>query len=166
MAKSFIHCKIKNGIEYASVYTPRREGGKKVNDSLYLGRVLDKERGIYQSRNRGIFAYDLSTGYGEVSESDLKGISPDTAKKEKLILDFGDAYFLFKVLQNSKIYEVLTELIPQQNDTLLSIICYRLFVGKASCCAEDWWGGFLLPHTFSKCQAEIAANQRILRGFR
>ena len=31
----------------------------------YLGRVLDAERGIYKSRERGVFTFDLNTGtYG------------------------------------------------------------------------------------------------------
>ena len=37
MAKSFIHYDVKNGIEYASVYTPRRKMGRKVNDPVMLG---------------------------------------------------------------------------------------------------------------------------------
>ena len=35
MSKGFIRYETKNGVEYASVYKARRDGGKKVNDILY-----------------------------------------------------------------------------------------------------------------------------------
>jgi hypothetical protein len=41
MANSFIHYKVTNGVEYASIFTPRRDNGKKVNDPEYLGCVGD-----------------------------------------------------------------------------------------------------------------------------
>ena len=59
MASKFIRYEIKNGLEYASVYTLHRTEGKKVNDSEYLGRVVDKAKGIFKSRARGEFTYSL-----------------------------------------------------------------------------------------------------------
>ena len=70
MAKKFIHYDVKNGIKYASVYTPRKVKGKKLNDPEYLGRVIDQARGIYQSRKKGLFTYNLESGYGEISTDD------------------------------------------------------------------------------------------------
>ena len=52
MANSFIHYKVTNGVEYASVFTPRRDKGKKVNDPEYLGRVVNKENGIVDEIQR------------------------------------------------------------------------------------------------------------------
>ena len=92
MAKSFIHCIKQNEAEYAYIYTPRKVNGKKDNDPVYLGRVIDKERGLFRSRARGLFAYSLENGYGDfISEVDGSA-SPFLEKEEKLILDFGDAF--------------------------------------------------------------------------
>ena len=55
MAKSFIHYQEIKGKQYASVYTPRKVNGKKDNQPLYLGRVIDKENGIFTSKERGTF---------------------------------------------------------------------------------------------------------------
>jgi hypothetical protein len=66
MAKSFIHHDVKNGILYASVYKPQRLNGKKDNAPEYLGRVIDEAKGIYRSRDRGVFTYSLENGYGDV----------------------------------------------------------------------------------------------------
>ena len=51
----YINYKKKDGIEYAMIVTSVRNG-KKVskNQTVYLGRVLDKKRGIFKSRERGI----------------------------------------------------------------------------------------------------------------
>lgn len=52
----------RNGIPYASVMTSVREGKTvKKKSVMYLGRVLDRDRGIYKSVERGVFAYDLDT---------------------------------------------------------------------------------------------------------
>ena len=47
----YINYNIVNGIEYGTVTTSVRDG-KKVGKSkgIYLGRVIDKERGIFKSR--------------------------------------------------------------------------------------------------------------------
>ncbi len=47
---------------YASAGISKRNGKKTSVDSIYLGRVLDKEAGIYKSKSRGIFHFDPHTG--------------------------------------------------------------------------------------------------------
>lgn len=47
---------ISNGIPYATVMTSVREVKTvKKKSVVYLGRVLDEERGIYKSAERGVF---------------------------------------------------------------------------------------------------------------
>jgi hypothetical protein len=46
---------IKNGVEYAKLCVSHRDGELTYKDYQNLGRVLDKERGIYQNRERGVF---------------------------------------------------------------------------------------------------------------
>ena len=55
----YIAYDVKNGVEYAKLYTSRRTGSRTFKEHSNLGRVLDKERGIYQNRERGVFAYSL-----------------------------------------------------------------------------------------------------------
>ena len=135
MANKFIHYDIKNGVEYASVYTPRRVGGKKVNDPEYLGRVIDKARGIYRNRARGEFVYSLEFGYGDADTSH------SFAQEERLILDFGDAYILNKAMKNCSFYDVFHGLLPDQEDTLMSLLAYKLLARCSNRYAEDWWEG-------------------------
>jgi len=62
----FIRYEQKNGVEYASVYRAKRIDDKKTNDVEYLGRVIDKEKGVFVSRKQGVFCYSLSSGYSDV----------------------------------------------------------------------------------------------------
>src|SRR5665647_2040124 len=86
MAKSFIHYDTKNGIEYASIYTPGWSNGKKDNDIVYLGKVIDKKRGIFKNRSRGEFQYSLENGFSYSTVNNTAILN-----EERLILDFGDA---------------------------------------------------------------------------
>lgn len=50
MAESLIHHDIKNGPEYASIYTPGWSNGKKMaNGIVYPGKVIDKKRGFFKN---------------------------------------------------------------------------------------------------------------------
>ena len=51
----FISYSQKKGFLYASITTSRRDGAVVTKEYVNLGRVLDKERGIYQNRQKGVF---------------------------------------------------------------------------------------------------------------
>jgi hypothetical protein len=48
--KRHIHVAYKNGTGYAEIYTPQRKDGKKINNSVYLGKVIDLEKGIFHNQ--------------------------------------------------------------------------------------------------------------------
>ena len=58
----YINYNTVNGIEYGTLTSSVRSGRKVgKGEQIYLGRVIDKERGIFKSRERGLFTYDLAT---------------------------------------------------------------------------------------------------------
>jgi hypothetical protein len=135
MAKSFIHYRNIKGALYASVCTPRKVNGKKDNQEQYLGRVIDKETGVFQSRERGAFRYSLTDGFSSIS------LPSQAQKKERLILDFGDSYVLYQILQRYGYWELFRSVLPGWEDTLCSMVSYRVIRGGANCYAVDWWEG-------------------------
>lgn len=153
MANKFIHYLTKNGAEYAYIYTPQKVNGKKDNAPEYLGRVIDKGSGIFKSRKRGLFTYDIVKGYGEPIV--MSDIVPLTAA-EKLILDFGDAYFLFSVLKRNNLYRIMSEVLKEHFDTLMSLLGFKLLSSASNFYAEDWWEGsyarILFPNPRLKSQ--------------
>jgi hypothetical protein len=135
MAKSFIHYHNIKGNQYASVYTPRKVNGKKDNQPQYLGRVIDREKGIYHSRKRGTFRYSLVSGFTQTPTLE------QVLKEEKLILDFGDAYMLYQVLKRGGYWELFRSILPGWEDTLCTMVSYKVIRGGANRYAVDWWDG-------------------------
>jgi len=143
MANQFIHYEVKNGVEYATLCCPTRTNGKKVNNDQYLGKVIDKQRGVYQSREKGMFKFSLNDGFSDYEAPHIEG-------EEKLILDFGDIYLLSEYLKKSGIYDVIAETIPKAHDTVLALTMFRILSQSANYYAFDWWEGsyarFLFPN--------------------
>ncbi|MDR0911687.1 MAG: hypothetical protein LBM96_03680 [Methanobrevibacter sp.] len=79
----FLHFKTQNNYEYGYLYNPHRINGIKVNDPIYIGRVIDKDNGIFKNKERGVFKYSLINGYEttdyKLDEYNIK------IKKEKYI---------------------------------------------------------------------------------
>jgi hypothetical protein len=109
--------------------------GKKDNQPQYLGRVIDKENGIFQNRKRGRFRYSLTNGFSEIL------VSSQVPTEEKLILDFGDAYVFHQVLQRTGYWELFRSMLQGWEDTLCAMLAYKVLRGGANCYALDWWAG-------------------------
>ena len=139
---------MKNGVEYAKLCASHRDGKRTYKDYVNLGRVLDKERGIYQNRERGVFTYDLeSDTYGKAPAE----VVPPTKrqKKEPLIVDFGDVYLLDMFIKKSGLRKAIDSIGYGNPDTLNAMIAYYALTSLANCYAGDWWEGsyarFLYP---------------------
>jgi hypothetical protein len=149
VTKGFIRYEVKNGIEYASVYKAKRlADGTKTNDVQWLGRVIDKQNGVYRNKEKGTFTFSLETGVTEIQSS----------KREKLILDFGDSFILNEVMVQSGFSTLLKNVYGEMSDTLLSLLFYRSLQSGANCYAQTWWEGSYARILFPKANT---ASQRI-----
>ena len=136
----YIGYDIKSGVEYAKLYVSHRDGEVTFKDYQNLGRVIDKERGIYQNRERGVFTYNLKTNtYGKAPAE----VVPPRKKqrKESLIVDFGDAYFLDTYINSRGLRAVVDAIGYGNPDTLGAMISYYALNSLANCHAKDWWDG-------------------------
>ncbi len=139
---AYIHYDRKpNGAVYASLYEAFRCNGKVQTRCIEtLGRVIDKENNIFR-RKGGVYQYVIGEGRREVPPSMLpeEPIAPCT---EKLILDFGDAWFLQQYLSRQVFCNSIKSVLPDESDTLFALIFYRLLTHKgASCHAKVWYEG-------------------------
>ena len=124
-----INYQFKNGNEYAKVPgTSYRDNGKvRKKGVIYLGRVIDKEHHIFCNRERGIFSYDPDTGvFGKADETYISDLKSDGRKKQKILLDFGDSFFLDALIKSIG-YDTVT-LVP---DTISKI--ERLLIKDNDC---------------------------------
>jgi hypothetical protein len=75
-----------NGQEYASLADTVRSDGQVKQEYLgNLGRVIDKETGIFRSRERGLFRYTLEDGFCDLPTAYAETLDA-SSKKERLIL--------------------------------------------------------------------------------
>lgn len=137
----FIGYDKKGGALYAKLLEAYREQGKPKQRLLdALGRVLDKDKGIYKNLERGVFTYELMTNtYGSVPES---YVSPPTRRgREQLLLDFGDAYFVSEFLAADKLRKCIVAIKYGNPDTLMAMVSYYMLSSLSNCHAESWWEG-------------------------
>ena len=127
-----------NEFTYATLVENIRIAGKVQQKYLdNLGRVIDKDKGIFKNKERGIYKFSVETGYSEVVT-----IQKNIIEKEKLILDFGDSYVLDQYMKTLQLFPVYDELLPKYHDTLFSLLFYRILTDKkASYYADTWWSG-------------------------
>jgi hypothetical protein len=153
-----------NGAIYATVVESHRNGNKVIQRRIEnLGRVIDQENGIFQNRKRGVFSFTLEKGASEVSSEEMALLQPVTfqaqVEQEKLILDFGDSYILKKYIEKSIIIEAIREILPNEQDTLFSLLFYRILTDKkANYYALSWWSGNYACLLFPRAQL---SSQRI-----
>jgi len=153
-----------NGAIYASVVESSRKGDKVEQKRLEnLGLVIDQKKGIYKSREKGVFRYILGKGAFEIDPKDMESLNlraiPTQVTQEKLILDFGDSYVLDKYILGLSIREAIDVILPNERDTLMSLLFYRILTDKkANCNAQTWWDGNYACLLYPKAQI---AGQRI-----
>jgi hypothetical protein len=129
----------KGSVLYAKLCTSIRHGKKIDKTSINLGKVIDKEKGVYQNRERGVFTYSLKeNSFGKPNVEDLL---PETPKREKLIVDFGDIYFLDAYLRKKKLTASIDAIGYQNPDTLYAMLGYYILCSAANCHASVWWEG-------------------------
>ena len=160
---AYIHYDQKpNGVTYACVYESYREKGKvKTRRTENLGRVVDKEKGLFCQKGV-VFQYTIEAGRKDAPE-----VFPEervVPEQEKLILDFGDAWFLEQYLCGQPFYSSIEGTLPDDRDTLLALIFYRLLTHKgASCLAKIWYEGNYSYLSFPHADLTSQNISRILK---
>lgn len=133
---------LRSGHLYASVVTSVRENGK-VRKKLvrYLGRVLDAERGIYQSKERGVFSYDLKTDTISPAPEDFVPNVRRKNAREELLVDFGDTHLFSEFLRKIGLDDVIRS-IPYGNlDSAFGLLHYYMQAKESNAHAECWFDG-------------------------
>ena len=134
----------KKGSVYATVVKSIRNGSKVRQERiLYLGTVVDKEKGIYKNRERGIYRFNLKEGFLPLENPIEENTSaPQAEVREELILEFGNTFLLYQYINKFDFYSVYHDLMPEgpELDTLMSLIFFRILESKeANDYALSWW---------------------------
>jgi hypothetical protein len=148
-----------SGAVYASLVDGERIGSTVKQKYLCsLGLVIDREKGIYKNRARGVYRYSVESGYSEIP-SGLTHAGVTGIEKERLILDFGDSFILDMYLRTLPFYNACRVVVPFHSDTLFSLLFYRILTDrKAYCYADTWWSGNYASILFPKAKLQ---SQRV-----
>lgn len=141
--------------------TTYRENGKvkNRNDGIYLGRVLDKEKRVFCSSDRGIFTYDpVANVFGPTDEAYVVDLPDDQRKRPKICLDFGDSYFLYELLRSCGYDSVINSLPYRNKDTLNAMVQYYILQDRANDHASIWYDGSIAQLLYPKANL---TSQRI-----
>jgi hypothetical protein len=153
-----------NGAIYGTVVECIRKGDKVEQKRIEnLGRVIDKQGGVFQNRIRGLFRYSLEKGYSDVDSSEyskqLVGVHKNDQEQERLILDFGDGYVLNEYIKRLSVFAAFQKVLTNEQDSLLSLLFFRILTDrKAYCYAQSWWNGSYAKILFPSAQL---SSQRI-----
>jgi hypothetical protein len=108
-------------------------GDTEYHHGRYLGRVVNQGEGLFFNNKSGYFNFTLEKGF--VLRHDLV---PDGAP-ESLRLRFGDIWVYNEILRTTGFNQVLENLMPSCNDTLNSLIAFRLSNPDAAYCYSQSW---------------------------
>lgn len=144
----FITYQQKNGVEYAILTKSIRKEGCVKKEYTNLGRVVNKEKGIFKSRLRGVYTYDLSTDeYGVCPEDEVppketkRGnyYTIDRKQHSLLVLRFGDVFFLDYFVKEIGFSDVVESLPYTNKDTLHALLAFYMLSSVANYHANDWY---------------------------
>ena len=133
-----------NGVQYATVCNTVRKGETVTKERIrYLGRVIDKEKGIYKNKEYGFYRYSLEddTVYPLPPESDIPNIVRKNAPEIRKCtgLSFGDAFIISEIAKRGGIQNVIEETDYPHMDTLNSLILFRCISDRSTSDAAEWW---------------------------
>ena len=145
--------KEKGGIVYASAAKTIRDGRKTRTEYTYLGRVVDKEKGIFYSRDRDYFTYNLETNeFGKVDESFEPPVIQDRRCYDRRAIDFGDAYLLDQILWKSGFWEVVDTIKWANKDTLHAMLLFYITSLLPNQYADIWYKGNVVSLLYPKAR--------------
>jgi hypothetical protein len=167
----FVEYRMSGGHEYARAVTAIREQGDKKNECVHnLGRVIDKEAGIFRNRERGTFRFTLQEGFSEAPQE----VDGKEEIRPRQVLDFGGEFIFIKALEDSGLAEIFRGTLPQRADTLMSMVLYKILRHGSGVYAKAFWEGSYARIAFPEAKLrsqrlsefmEELGDEEIVRGF-
>jgi len=120
------------------------ETKKWVQRSQYLGVVVDKDKGIYEKRNK------------------IKQLARQTEAARQPILDYGDSYLINTIIEPLPIVGALKAVFGDFFNMLMALVFHRITGGLAMRHAQDWYNGNFASHLFDGCDMSSQNISRFL----
>ncbi len=120
------------------------------------------------------YAYEITSYWDSETKSTKKkqqyiGVVEDKSKPnkklltQKLQLDFGDTYLVYKFMERLDIYEILTKSLGKISRDLIPLMCYRLTMQSAMYNAELWLDGNIAKILFDGIDLSSQNISKVLK---
>jgi hypothetical protein len=155
----YIGYDVKGGVKYAKICKSERVGGKVKTTQISLGRVINEKAGIYKNRKLGVFAYDIATDtYGSPDPSVVIPVIRRKNASEKLLLDFGDAFFVDRYITKIGLNPAVDAMEYGNHDSVKALLMFYILCNMANYNALEWFNGNYARILYPKANLE---SQRI-----
>lgn len=131
-------------------------------DQIYLGKVINKEKNIFWTKDRGFYTFDpLTQSFGEPKTEDIptSEFKADLRTRQNpVIVDFGDSFFLDRMIRGIGYDDVLKSVPYQNRDTLYALLFFYTLESEANVHAQSWYHQNYAKYLFPKANI---SSQRI-----
>jgi len=129
---------------------------------VYLGKVIDKEKLIFFSRNDGYFRFNPEDQKKEsINDSEVPLFTPlldHRLKKRNVIISFGGSYFLHQLINAIEYNIVLNTIALKNPDTMYALLQFYILSGCADNHALEWYQNYFTRFLYPRANM---ASQRI-----
>lgn len=154
-----------NGVEYARLRDSVRKGsGVKHNKSTTLGRVLDRNRLIFKSREHGVYQYDEKADKRLPVPGDFCGEVIRSNAKEQLIVDFGNVYYIDCYIKQLGLRPVFDAIGYGNQDSFMALLNYYILESGSNAHALDWYSGSYARIVYPTARLESSRISDMLRA--
>lgn len=121
-----------------------RTGSKVTKEKqIYLGKVVDKEKLIFFTKEEGFYRFDPDSHEKvSISDSEVPPRAPLFDKRLKdrnVIVTFGGSYFVHELLCGIGYDQVLNTITLKKPDTMYALLHYYVLTDMADCNAFKWY---------------------------
>jgi len=105
--------------------------------------VIDKERGIYRTRARGLYTFDPKTGEFGDAPDDAEDLVPPRRDirhlRTRISWSFGDIWLLREFLVSGGLMACVDATGIESVDTVRALLCFYMLSSLENSHALDWW---------------------------
>jgi transposase len=170
-SKGFIRYQIrtdkKTNSEYGTFCHAERVDGVKKNNDKWLGRVIDKEKGIFFTKKNSYYKFSVIEGFIALKDDEKKVyLANDNSKiskrshgnnkeiKKSKSISFGKIFIIYEYLKNIGLFDIFKKAYEKDTETLLSLIMFRLLNDKANLYAFNWWDKSYAKYIFPNAKLQ------------
>ena len=143
---------------YANASKSKRVGNKVIKEKqISLGRVIDLDKNIFQSKKNGVYEYNPET-------NEIKKLETEATPLTFQCLDFGDTYFLSEIMKRLHIDALIDSLDGIDHESLKALVLFYLECQAPNSSASDWYEGNYVSVLYPNAKTDDRRISELLKS--